>query len=95
MCVKPRSIKNLSVPYICLNDKTLVFVEKYKYLGVIFSEHQSDNDNINRQTQSIFSRGNMLIKRLKKSVMMKSKDNFLKVTVPVFIVLTYGIVNTF
>jgi hypothetical protein len=65
MCVKPRPLKNLSVPNICLNDKPLVCVEKYKDLGVIFSDHQSDNDDINRQTQSIFSRGNMLIKRFK------------------------------
>ena len=65
MCVKPKSLKKLRVPNVYLNGKPLSFIDKHKYLGVIFSEHQSDNDDIGRQTRSIYARGNMLIKRFK------------------------------
>ena len=65
MCVKPKRLKNLSIPNVYLNGKPLKFIDKHKYLGVIFSEHQSDNDDIDRQTRSIYARGNMLIKRFK------------------------------
>jgi hypothetical protein len=65
MCVKPRRFKKLIVPNICLNGKVLNLVNKHKYLGVL-NDKFNDDDDLRRQTRSIYSRGNVIVKWFKQ-----------------------------
>ena len=55
--------KNVAFPNIYLGMKMLNNVDKYKYLGHWISSDLTDNLDINRQVQNIYSRGNMLIRK--------------------------------
>ena len=67
MCVKPRWLKNLSIPAMYLDGKQLKIVHEQKYLGVFLTDTMKDDCDIKRQIRSIYARGNVLIKRFKFS----------------------------
>ena len=63
MCFKPKKLRNLHVPTFTINDRNLEQVCKQKYLGVIIDEELCDNTDMNRQVKSIYSKGNVLIRK--------------------------------
>lgn len=46
---------------ILLNGKPLKYCESFRYLGHVINDKLNDNEDIMRQTSSIYARGNMLI----------------------------------
>ena len=62
MCFKPKSLTNLFVPSLFLNNVELKFVSSIKYLGVILSEDMQDDEDLCRHKRYLYSKGNMLIK---------------------------------
>jgi hypothetical protein len=65
MCVKPRWLKNLSIPAMYLDGKQLKIVHEQKYLGVFLTDTMKDDCDIKRQIRSIYARGNVLINNLR------------------------------
>lgn len=65
MVFKPNGFYDLHIPKFYLNNSMLNLVDKEKYLGVIVTEDQKDDCDIKRQIRSIYSRGNILIRRFK------------------------------
>ena len=65
MVFKPKCMSNLYVPCFYLNSVELLVTEKQKYLGVIITCDQEDNCDIKRQIKSVYSRGNVLIRKFK------------------------------
>ena len=65
MCIKPKMFRDLHVPPVTLNGRSLTFVTTQKYLGVLINNAFNDNDDIKRQTRSIYCAGNILIKKFK------------------------------
>ena len=65
MCFKPKSLANLHIPKIYLNEVPLTFATSCKYLGIVISNGMRDVDDIMRHVRSLYTRGNMLISRFK------------------------------
>ena len=65
MCFKPKSLANLYIPKIYLNEVPLTFVTSCKYFGVVICNGMRDDDDIMRHVRSLYTRGNMLISRFK------------------------------
>ena len=63
MCFKPSKRKSLNLPRIWLNDKSLEYVETFKYLGVYISHSSKDHDDMLRHRSYIYSKGNFIINR--------------------------------
>ena len=64
MCFKPSTIK-FTGPWFFLAGKKIPIVTHCKYLGVIMSEHNSDND-LKRQMRKFYANANMLIRKFSK-----------------------------
>ena len=64
MCFKPSTIK-FTRPWFFLADMKIPIVTNCKYLGVIMSEHNSDND-LKRQMRKFYANANMLIRKFSK-----------------------------
>ena len=64
MCFKPRTIK-FTRPWFFLAGMKIPIVTHCKYLGVIMSEHNSDND-LKRQMKRFYVNANMLIRKFSK-----------------------------
>ena len=47
--------------YFRLNGAALVYCQNFKYLGHIFNNDMSDNEDIMRQTGAIYARGNKIV----------------------------------
>ena len=62
-----------------------------KHLGCILYEHASDNYHIVKEMRSMYTRGNMLEESL-VTVLKKLKLHYLNPSVPVLIVVHYGII---
>ena len=65
MCIKPKSLKDITVPDIYLNDKLLTIVDSEKYLGMFITSKLEDNQDICRHVRAMYSSGNLLMKRFK------------------------------
>ena len=65
MCVKPRYMKNLSVPSVVLNGKNIELVSHYKYLGITICDNRQDDEAVASQIRGLYSRGNALIKHFR------------------------------
>ena len=50
---------------ILLNGKPLKFCKSIKYLGHVITDTLEDNDDVMKQTASIYARGNMIINTFK------------------------------
>jgi hypothetical protein len=66
MCVKPKSKKYLRVPQITLNGKSLRWAQEHKYLGVLLKDDFTDDVDIFRQLRSLYTQGNILLKKFQK-----------------------------
>ena len=64
MCFKPSTIK-FTRPWFFLAGMKIPIVTDCKYLGVIMSEHNSDND-LKRQMRKFYANANMLIRKFSK-----------------------------
>ena len=64
MCFKPSIIK-FTRPWFFLAGMKIPIVTHCKYLGVIMSEHNSDND-LKRQMRKFYANANMLIRKFSK-----------------------------
>ena len=64
MCFKPSTIK-FTTPWLFLAGIKILIVTHCKYLGVIVSEHNSDND-LKRQIKKFYANANMLIRKFSK-----------------------------
>ena len=62
--VKPSTIK-FTRPWFFLAGMKIPIVTHCKYLGVIMSEHNSDND-LKRQMRKFYANANMLIRKFSK-----------------------------
>ena len=62
MYFKPKTYENLWIPSVFLDGFMLQFVNWYKYLGCIIETGLCDNLDIERQTQAVYIRGNMLVR---------------------------------
>ncbi len=65
MCFKPKSLSNLYVPDMYLNDKVLKCTSDTKYLGVLINCDLQDDDDIMRHVKATYTRGNIMISRFK------------------------------
>ena len=63
MHVKSDKYKLCNLPSVTLSNNTLLYVNKYKYLGCIITDTLHDNDDIKRTIRGIYARGNMLMRR--------------------------------
>ena len=50
-------------PNIYLDDKLLVYVKSFKYLGHIICSNLRDEDDINREIRNLYARGNTIIRK--------------------------------
>ena len=66
MCVKPKWLNNMTVPSITLNGRILEYSSVQKYLGVLINSNFNDNDDQKRQLKSIYSSGNILIRKFRQ-----------------------------
>ena len=90
MCFKPSTIKSTR-PWFFLADMTIPIVTHCKYLGVIVSEHNSDND-LKRQLRKFYGNANMLIRKFSKCS-VNIKCYLLRLTVQQRIVQLYGLIS--
>lgn len=65
MVSKPRSFNFTISPNFVLNGKQLAFVDHYNYLGYLFYSNSKDNEEISKNTRSMYIRGNSLVRNFK------------------------------
>lgn len=65
MCVQPKSFKGFIRHKMTLSNSKLEYVESYNYLGVNISSDMSDDKAIYKQCQSMYAKGNVLIRNFK------------------------------
>ena len=61
MAVKPKWLSSIVIPTFTLCSNILPQVDSHKYLGVIISADCSDDADIRRVVQTLYSRGNLLV----------------------------------
>ena len=65
MCLKPAVLKNIYVPNVELNGKTLELVKREKYLGFVVTDSFYDDEYINNEISNTYARGNTIIRHFK------------------------------
>ena len=63
MLITPRDEHKFVRPNIYLCGEMLEFVNKHKYLGNIITSNLSDEEDIQREMRSMYSRGNLLLRK--------------------------------
>ena len=63
MCFKPKILKHLNIPKICLNGVVLPLVSKTRYLGFNICDTLCDDSDIERHVKFLYYRGNMLLRK--------------------------------
>ena len=63
MVFNPQSMLDLHLSVFYLNGAVLDKVSKQIYMGIIVTDDQKDNCNIQRQVKYVCSHGNVIIKR--------------------------------
>ena len=61
MCRNRKMSKHLDKASVYLNGAPICYVDKEKYLGFIINYFSKPDDDILKQTRSLYCRGNMLI----------------------------------
>jgi len=64
MVITPQNL-DLDMPFLHVNNKKLPIVEKESYLGYVLTRNDSDDDAILKERKSLYSRGNMLVRKFK------------------------------
>jgi len=62
MCIKPKRFKDLVIPKITLNGRSLKFITENKYLGCVISDDFKDDKDIARQMRYVYSMGNGVVR---------------------------------
>ena len=65
MCVKPKGCRSLLIPDLFLGGQVLNFTDCKKYLGAFICDNLSDDKDIKRQIRSVYTKGNLLIKKFR------------------------------
>ena len=65
MYLNSKRYKHLVKPSFYLNGAPICYVDKEKYFGFIINSLSKHDDDILKQTRSLYCRGNMLINNLK------------------------------
>ena len=65
MSVLPKELKDIHVPTFYLHNSSILTVTSERYLGVFLSSKQSDDDSIQKEMRSMYSRGNVLLKKFR------------------------------
>ena len=65
MCLKPAVLKNIYVPNVELNGKTLELVKREKYLGFFVTDSFYDDEYIKNEIGNTYARGNTIIRHFK------------------------------
>ena len=65
MCFRPKSMKFLKTRHVYLGGHKLDFVDCKKYLGCFINENLCDDNDIKRLMRSVYTRGNILIKKFR------------------------------
>ena len=63
MRILPQNCTTFARPNVYLCGSALKYVEEFKYLGHFMTEEFSDTKDIQREFHSLYSRGNMLIRK--------------------------------
>ena len=66
MTIAPKSFSLSSSPRVMLGNSSINFTKQVKYLGVIINDDLNDNDDILRQTRSLYCTANKLKSRFNK-----------------------------
>lgn len=66
MCFKPKSLSDLYVPNIYLNNQHIHNVDNHRYLGMIIKDNLHDDYDIVRQTKALYIRGNVVTRKFSK-----------------------------
>ncbi len=67
MTIKPKLFRDIDVPTFYIGGSPLKVVSRYTYLGVVINDDLCDDNDIARQTSSIYARGNSLIRKFKSA----------------------------
>ena len=89
VCVVPSTIK-FTRPWVFLAGIKIPIVTHCKYMDVIVSEHNSDND-LKRQMRKFYANANMLIMKFSKCSVIPNVT-YLRLTVQQCIVQLYGLI---
>ena len=65
MYIRSNKTKDLNMPQFFLNNECIKFQDKEKYLGVIVNNLCKHDDDILKQSKSVYCRGNMLIQNFR------------------------------
>ena len=63
MLIKPSGIPSFVPPEIYIGDDVIGYVQNFRYLGHIISSDLSDDMDIERETRSLYIRGNTIIRK--------------------------------
>ena len=66
MVIKSKKLRDVAIPDITLNGINLKWIDFHKYLGFYLRNDMSDCDDIKRQMQAIYSKGNMILRKFRK-----------------------------
>ena len=65
MSVLPKELKDIHVPNFYLHNSAILAVSSERYLGVFLNSKQSDDESIQKEMRSMYSRGNVLLKKFR------------------------------
>lgn len=66
MTILPKHLKELHVPKVSISGSVLSQVSMQKYLGVFFTNDRLDDEDMKRELRSVYSRGNILLRKFRK-----------------------------
>ena len=65
LCLKPAELKNIYVPNVELDGKTLELVKREIYLGFFVTDSFYDDEYIKNEIGNTYARGNTIIRHFK------------------------------
>ena len=66
VCVRPKWLKNITIPNMFLSGNIVNITSNHKYLGMYIMDSLNDEMDMKRQLRSIYARGNVLIKQFRQ-----------------------------
>jgi exonuclease III len=66
MVVLPKELKEIHIPAFYIRSSPILQVVQEKYLGVIITSSQDDDETILKEMRSLYARGNIVLKKFKK-----------------------------
>ncbi len=65
MSILPRELKEIYTPVFYLHESRISQVHNERYLGVVISDSQNDDEAILKEMRSLYCRGNIVLKKFK------------------------------